>query len=277
MLELKGVSKTFGSLQAVKNVSFTVNQGEILGLIGPNGAGKSTLIQLISGAEKPTTGEVFFQGKSITGKTPDEIAQSGLARTFQIVRVFKDMTVAENVLVGAMFAGKLSMSRAKERVEEVLEFTEMSHLQNKRVREITLPSQKRLQVARALAGNPACILLDEVMAGLNTKEVEGAIELVQRMRDTGISVLIIEHLMKVIMSISDRIIVLHHGELIAEGTPEEVSSDESVIAAYFGERYRHRMQSSNDEKRQGAQSDLADQIDVASTDEEGGDRVAEAD
>lgn len=241
MLNLRDISKHFGNLKAVSNVTFNLKEGEIVGLIGPNGAGKTTLISLIDGSLNPTGGSITFLGEDIAGKRPDELARKGMARTFQIVRVFKEMTVYENILVGALFAGNLGLSQAKQKVKEALDFTGMAHLKDKTVREITLPDQKKLQIARALATDPKLLLLDEAMAGLNSKEVEAAIELVGRIRAQGISILVIEHLMKVIMNISDRIIVLHHGELIAEGTPREITSNEAVIAAYFGERYKKHL------------------------------------
>ncbi len=238
MLNLRNISKHFGNLKAVSNVTFNLKEGEIVGLIGPNGAGKTTLISLIDGSLSPTNGSATFRGEDIAGKRPDHLARKGLARTFQIVRVFKEMTVYENVLVGALFAANMDLSHAKQKVKEVLDFTGMSHLTDKTVHEITLPDQKKLQITRALATNPTLLLLDEAMAGLNSKEVDAAIELVGKIRAQGISILVIEHLMKVIMNISDRIIVLHHGELIAEGTPREITSNEAVITAYFGERYK---------------------------------------
>ena len=241
MLDVRNISKHFGNLKAVSNVSFNLKEGEIVGLIGPNGAGKTTLISLIDGSLNPSAGSITFLGEDLAGKRPDELARKGMARTFQIVRVFKEMTVYENILVGALFAGNLSLSQARQKVQEALDFTGMAHLKDKTVREITLPDQKKLQIARALATDPKLLLLDEAMAGLNSKEVEAAIELVGRIRAQGISILVIEHLMKVIMNISDRIIVLHHGELIAEGTPREITSNEAVIAAYFGERYKKHL------------------------------------
>lgn len=237
LLEGKGVTRYFGGLAAVRAVDFYVNQGEIVGLIGPNGAGKTTLFNLISGALVPQSGEIRFKGENITGLRPHVICRKGIARTFQLVRVFPNMSVLENVLMGALF-GKSDgrgMGEALEEAEKWLDFVGLSAVQNLPARSLTLVNQKRLEVARALATGPELLLLDELMAGLNPTEVAQTMELVSRIRERGITVFMVEHVMKAIMGICDRIIVLHHGEKIAEGTPQEIANSRTVIEVYLGE------------------------------------------
>jgi branched-chain amino acid transport system ATP-binding protein len=237
LLEGKGVTRYFGGLAAVQNVDFHVDQGEIVGLIGPNGAGKTTLFNLISGALVPQSGEIRFKGEKITGLKPHVICKKGIARTFQLVRIFPNMSVLENVLMGVLF-GKSDghgMGPALEEAEKWLDFVGLSAVKGLPARSLTLANQKRLEVARALATGPELLLLDELMAGLNPTEVAQAMELVSRIWEQGITVFMVEHVMKAIMGVCNRIMVLHHGEKIAEGTPQEIATSRTVIEVYLGE------------------------------------------
>lgn len=237
LLEGKEVTRYFGGLAAVHKVDFYVERGEIVGLIGPNGAGKTTLFNLISGALVPQSGQIRFKGENITGLKPHIICKKGIARTFQLVRIFPNMSALENVALATLF-GKpdgLSMKQALEEAEKWLEFVGLSAVKEAPARNLTLANQKRLEVARALATGPELLLLDELMAGLNPTEVAQAMDLVRRIREQGITVFMVEHVMKAIMGICDRIIVLHHGEKIAEGTPQEIASSRTVIEVYLGE------------------------------------------
>ena len=237
ILEGEGVTKHFGGLAAVSNVDFNVDQGEVFGLIGPNGAGKTTLFNLISGALVPKAGSIRFNGENITGLKPHKICRMGVARTFQSVKVFADMPAFENVLLGSLFGCSTGMSSADATREatDLLEFVGLSAVNAIPAKDLTLGNQKRLEVARALATKPELLLLDELMAGLNHTEVAEAMELVTRIREQGITVLMIEHVMKAIMSVCDRIMVLHHGEKLAEGTPREITASKTVIEVYLGE------------------------------------------
>ena len=237
ILEGKGVTKYFGGLAAVSNVDFNVEQGEALGLIGPNGAGKTTLFNLISAALTPKSGTIRFKGENITGLSPCKICRMGVARTFQMVKVFPDMPVLNNVVLGSYFGMSPSMSSA-DAVREataLLEFVGLSAMKAIPAKDLTLANQKRLEVARALATNPELLLLDEMMAGLNPAELAQAMELVTRIRDKGITIFMIEHVMKAIMNACERIIVLHHGAKLAEGTPQEIATSKKVIEVYLGE------------------------------------------
>jgi branched-chain amino acid transport system ATP-binding protein len=237
ILEGEGVTKHFGGLTAVSRVDFDVDQGEIVGLIGPNGAGKTTLFNLISGALVPKPGAIKFKGENITGSKPHRICRKGVARTFQSVKVFANMPVLENVLLGSLFGTSNSMSSADAAREAtgLLELVGLSAVRAIPAKDLTLANQKRLEVARALATRPELLLLDELMAGLNPAEVAQAMELVTRIRDKGITIFMIEHVMKAIMSVCDRIMVLHHGEKIAEGTPQEIATSRTVVEVYLGE------------------------------------------
>jgi branched-chain amino acid transport system ATP-binding protein len=237
ILEGKAVTKYFGGLAAVSNVDFHVDQGEVVGLIGPNGAGKTTLFNLISAALKPKPGIIIFKDKNITGMKPHQICRMGVARTFQTVKVFSNLPVLQNVMLGSYFGTKsrLSSSGAATEAEEALEFVGLSAVKGVPSKGLTLANQKRLEVARALATKPELLLLDELMAGLTPTEVAQAMELVKKIRDRGITIVMIEHVMKAIMSVCDRIIVLHHGQKIAEGTPQEIASSKKVLEVYLGE------------------------------------------
>ncbi|MBC7223151.1 MAG: ABC transporter ATP-binding protein [Anaerolineae bacterium] len=240
LLEGRSVTRYFGGLAAVNEVDFDVQEGEILGLIGPNGAGKTTLMNLITGVYPLTKGEIYFNGHRISGLPPHRITQMGIARTFQIVKPFPGMTVRENVAVGELFGRSGRSTRvadALKRADEILEFVGLYEKRNATADELTVADRKRVELARALAMGPKLLLLDEAMAGLNPKEIEAIMDLIRQVNRTGVTVMVIEHVMKAIMGLCDRILVLHHGQRIALGTPEEVANDEAVIRAYLGERY----------------------------------------
>jgi branched-chain amino acid transport system ATP-binding protein len=237
ILEGEGVTRYFGGLAAVSGVDFHVDEGEVVGLIGPNGAGKTTLFNLISGALVPKPGAIKFKAENITGLKPHKICKMGVARTFQSVKVFANMTALENVLLGPLFGTRNSVSAADAAREAtgLLEFVGLSAVRATPAKDLTLANQKRLEIARALATKPELLLLDELMAGLNSTEVTQAMELVTRIRDEGITIFMIEHVMKAIMSVCDRIIVLDHGKKLAEGTPQEIATSRAVIDVYLGE------------------------------------------
>lgn len=233
LLELSGVTKRFGGLTAVDSVDLVVNKGDVVGLIGPNGAGKTTLFAMIAGYHKPTEGKIVFQGKDITGWEPHRIAHLGLNRTFQVVKPFGDMTVLENVMVGAMIHDA-NVHRAREKAMETLEFCGLADNADFLGRELTVAKKKRLEVARALACDPVLLMLDEVMAGLTPSEVQDATDFIFQIRDRGITLFVIEHVMEVIMPISHRVAVLNYGKKIVDCAPEEAVQNPEVIAAYFG-------------------------------------------
>ena len=237
ILEGEGVTKYFGGLAAVSNVDFQVDQGEIVGLIGPNGAGKTTLFGLISASYIPKPGVIKFKGENITGLKSYQICRQGLVRTFQSVKIFPDMPVMSNVALGVHFGSpeRVTSAQADEEAAKLLEFVGLSEMAAIPARDLTLANQKLLEVARALATKPEVLLLDEIMAGLNSTEIAQAMELVAKIRARGISIFMIEHVMKAIMNICDRIMVLHHGEKIAEGTPQEIATSETVVEVYLGE------------------------------------------
>ncbi len=236
ILEVQEISKRFGGLQALTNVSFTLEQGHILGLIGPNGAGKTTLFNVINGVYKPEKGRIIFRGEDITGKPPYEAARRGLARTYQVVRPLQELTVRENVMVGACFGReKHHQGPAAEIADEVLETVGLRERAEQLAGSLNVAQKKRLEMARTLAARPYLLLLDEVLAGLNSSEIAALIETVQLIRDQGVTILMIEHVMQALMTLSDEVIVLDYGELLATGTPEEVVQNPQVIEAYLGD------------------------------------------
>jgi branched-chain amino acid transport system ATP-binding protein len=236
MLEVNNVTKSFGGNTVLSNVSFDIQKGEVLGLIGPNGAGKTTLFNVISGFYRTRTGFIRFDGKDVTRLKPEAICMLGLCRTFQITKPFSNIPVLKNVMIGALNREK-SITGARKRAEEVLEFVGMLDKKDLLGRNLTIADRKRLEIARGLATSPRLFLLDEVMAGLNPNELNEMMQLMKNLIDSGITLFIIEHIMSVIMNISDRIIALDHGEMICGGSPEEVACDAEVIKAYLGEEY----------------------------------------
>jgi len=236
ILQVRGVSKRFGGLQALLNVTFDLPQGQILGLIGPNGAGKTTLFNCINGVYPPEEGRVILRGRDITGWQPYDVARLGLARTHQIVRPLNELTVLENVTAGACFGHEQRpLGQARQIADEVLTFGGLARRRDALAASLNVAQKKRLELARALAARPHLLLLDEVLAGLNPTEIADMVEVVRRIRDQGVTILIIEHVMHALMNVSDRVIVLDYGEQISEGTPEQVANDPRVIEAYLGD------------------------------------------
>ena len=236
ILELQKVRKYFGGIKAVESFSLDVGEGDIVGLIGPNGAGKSTLFNCVAGVFPPTAGDILFLGEKINGQKPWDLCHKGLARTFQIVKPFASRSVLYNVMVGA-FATTDKRSEAEKRAREVLQHLHMDDKKEQRAGNLTIADRKRLEIARALATRPKMLLLDEVMAGLRPTEVDEMVAIIKRLREGGMTIFVIEHIMRAIMALSDRIAVLHFGTKIAEGTPQEIARDERVIKAYLGEDY----------------------------------------
>ena len=235
-LQVNNLTKSFGGLQAVKSLKFSVNKGDILGVVGPNGAGKTTTFNLILGFQRPNSGNISFKNKELSGLTPHEICKAGLARTFQLTKPFRDVSVYENVKIAAFNRAKNS-KEANKIALEALDFLGLSKYNDKLAKNLTIPDQKNLEIARALATKPEILFFDEPISGLNETETHEMMKLIRRINGHGITIIAIEHVMKAIMSLSNRIIVLNHGVKIAEGTPSEIAKNDKVIDSYLGEEY----------------------------------------
>ena len=237
ILEVHEAAKRYGGVMAVQEVSFDVFPGEIMGLIGPNGAGKTTLVNLITGVARPSHGSIAFEGRPLAGLRPHQIGRMGIARTFQVVRSFDSMSVAENVIVGALVRTP-SAAEARRKAFRVLELTGLARRADAAAVELTPPEKRRLEIARALATEPKLLLLDEALTGLTPSEAQEGVELVRRIRAGGVTIVMVEHVMEVVMPLVDRAVVLDLGKVLAEGLPQEVVRDEKVIGAYLGDRHR---------------------------------------
>jgi branched-chain amino acid transport system ATP-binding protein len=237
VLNIKNLSVSFGGLKAVDDFGLELKNGEIVGLIGPNGAGKTTIFNLLTGVYQPDSGEIVFMGKNIKNLRSYDICSQGIGRTFQVVKPFLNRTVLYNVMVGS-FLWTNDIKKAEEEAIEILKFTGLINKKDLYGKNLTIPDRKRIEIARALATKPKLLLLDETMAGLNPTETIEAITLIKKIKEEKkITILLIEHIMQVVMTLSERIAVLHHGKKIAEGTPKQISTDEKVIKAYLGEEY----------------------------------------
>ncbi len=249
ILVATGITKRFGGLAAVDGVDLAIRRGEILGVLGPNGAGKTTFVNCVTGLDKPTSGTIVFDGQDITRTPSYRIGRLGMARTFQVVKPLRQLTVRENVATGAMFGAgghRRTAAQARAHADEILERVALADRRNRAATELTIPDLKRLELAKALAMDPRLLFLDEVMAGLNPSEIEKAMELILSINRSGVTIFVIEHVMKAIMGISDRLVVLHYGRKIAEGEPREIVESPAVIEAYLGERFAQRAQAAGD-------------------------------
>jgi len=236
ILKVDGVTKSFGGLRALTHISFDLPEGQILGLIGPNGAGKTTFFNVISGVYPPSEGRITFRGQDITGKKPYDLAHLGIARTHQIVRPLNELTVRENVMAGACFGREnKNLNQAGEIADQVMAFVGLAGQSERLAGSLNVAEKKRLELARALAARPYLLLLDEVLAGLNQSEIDIMVGAIRAVRSQGVAIILIEHVMRATMSLSDRLIVLNYGQQIAEGTPAEISTNQQVIEAYLGE------------------------------------------
>jgi branched-chain amino acid transport system ATP-binding protein len=235
LLEVKELSKRFGGVVALDGVNIKINRGELVGIIGPNGAGKTTFYNCITGFYPPTAGRVFFEGKDVTGLPSHKLCRMGMARTFQIPRPFMSMTLLENVMVGALGVGK-SLREAKEKAKEILSFLKLEELADKPISKLNFNYRRRCELARALATNPKLLMLDETFAGLNPSEIDEMVRLVKKVHESGVTIMLTEHVMKVVMSLAERIVVFHQGKVIAEGSPKEIVNDSRVVEAYLGQK-----------------------------------------
>ena len=245
LLRAEGLVKRYGGIAALGGVDLEIRRGEVLGLIGPNGAGKTTFVNCLTRVETPSEGRIWFKGMDLLSLAPHAVSGHGLARTFQVMRPFRSMTVRENVAVGALFGRsttKRSMSEALEVADETLRFTGLFSRRDTLALNLTVADSKRLELAKALALDPELLALDEVMAGLNLAEIDAAVELIRQVAARGVTIVVIEHVMKAITALAGRIVVLHQGKKLAEGAPEQVLSDPRVVAAYLGDRYAQRLQ-----------------------------------
>jgi branched-chain amino acid transport system ATP-binding protein len=240
LLDARNVSKAFGAFKAVDNASISLEPGQILGLIGPNGAGKSTFFNCLTGDLAPTSGSVHFEGRDVTRLRPDQRARIGIARTFQVPLTFVSMSVLDNVMIGA-FLRLPNCAEARAKAREVIDFVGLAQFADAPAQSLGTPGRKRLEIARALAANPKVLLLDEAMAGLTPAEIRTAIELVRRIHRSGVTLIIVEHIMEVIVSLAERVVVFHQGREIARGTPSQVTRDARVIEAYLGKRHAQRL------------------------------------
>ena len=241
IVRIEGIWKSFGGIQALNDVSFDLETGKIVGLIGPNGAGKTTLVNVVTGVHRPDSGHIHFQGDDVTNQRPYQAARRGLCRTFQIVQPFPEMTVLENVTAGALYAGGASDRKtASEAAMGHLEFVGLANSASALASSLTLANRKRLELAKSLAMGPKVLLLDEVNAGLNAGEIDAALDLIRQISARGVTIMIIEHLMKVVLNLCSEIYVLHQGALISHGTPAAVIEDDIVIKAYLGSKFAER-------------------------------------
>ena len=240
LLEVRNLTMKFGSLVACNDVSFDVEKGSVVGLIGPNGAGKTTLFNCVSGFYKPTSGRMFFAGREVTNLPAHEVARRGAVRTFQVVRPLKEMTVMDNILVGAFLRGA-DAGTAREVAGECLRLCRLEEMADNLAGGLPTGYKKRLEMARALATKPSLLMLDEAMAGLTTTEIKESIEIIKGLKKGGITLLVVEHIMEAVMSIADKVVVLDSGVKIAEGTPQQIVEDEKVITAYLGAKFTERM------------------------------------
>jgi len=244
LLEADGLSRHFGGLKAVDGVSLTLEPGTVIGLIGPNGAGKSTLLNLMSGCERPTAGRLLIDGHDLTGARPWAFARAGVARTFQIGKPFRRLTVAENVTTGALYGAEPERRRAaaRARCDEVLERVGLADRADARVAELPVAAVRRLELARALAQRPRLLFLDELLAGLRAADIAAVVDLIRSVRDDGVAVVFVEHVVRAVFAVSDTVVVLDRGQILARGTPDEIAVDERVIGAYLGRRHAERQQ-----------------------------------